>query len=101
MAAAGPRTLDPTIQLFNPRIDAAPEKQIIDLIAQGRRHDAELLRKMEEQPHAVWFTKGSPKEVQYKVGQTMQAARVKGQVPILVAYNIPGRDCGGLSPAVR
>jgi hypothetical protein len=81
LATGGPRPLDPTIQRFNPRIDAAPHKQINDLIGQGRRHDAELLRKMAEQPHAGWFTEGTPKEAQYKVGQTMQAARAKGQVP--------------------
>lgn len=96
-AAASPRTLDPATQFFNPLIDAAPQKQINDLIAQGRRHDAELLRKMEEQSHAVWFTKGTPKEVRYKVEQTLLQARRKSQVAVIVAYNIPGRDCAGLS----
>ena len=50
---------------------------------------------MEEQPHAVWLTKGTPKEVRYKVEQVVLKARAKSQVPILVAYNIPGRDCAG------
>jgi endoglucanase len=72
----------PVDQFFNPRIDAAPQKQINDLIAQGRRHDAELLRKMEEQVHAVWFTKGTPREVQYRVGPTMQQTRAKRQVAL-------------------
>jgi endoglucanase len=96
-AAAAPRTLDPNTQFFNPLIGDAAYKQINALIAAGRRHEAEVLRKMEEQPHAVWLTKGTPKEVRYKVEQVVLKARAKGQVPILVAYNIPGRDCAGLS----
>jgi endoglucanase len=96
-AAAATRTLDPNTQFFNPVIGDAPLKQINALIADGRRHEAEVLRKMEEQPHAVWLTKGTPKEVRFKVEQVVLKARAKGQVPILVAYNIPGRDCAGLS----
>jgi endoglucanase len=96
-AGAASRTLDPTTQFYNPLIPDAAYKQINELIAHGRRADAELIRKMEEQPRAVWFTKGTPKEVAYKVSQTVAAANKKNQMAVLVAYNIPGRDCANLS----
>src|SRR5438270_2420545 len=77
-AAAASRTLDPNTQFFNPLIPDAAYNQINELIAAGRRPEAELIRKMEEQPRAVWFTQGTPKQVAYKVSQTVGAANKKG-----------------------
>ncbi len=96
-AGTATRTLDPNTQFFNPLIPDVAYKQINSLIAQGRRADAELIRKMEEQPRAVWFTAGTPQKTTYNVSQTVAAANKKGQTAVLVAYNIPGRDCAGLS----
>src|SRR5437763_5564154 len=76
-AGAATRTLDPNTQFFNPLIPDLAYKQINDLIATGNRPQAELIRKMEEQPRAVWFTKGTPKEVAWKVSQTVGAANKK------------------------
>ena len=77
-----------TIAANDQLISGDAYKQINSLIAQGRRQDAELIRQMEEQSVAVWFTRGTPKEVAYKVSQTVGAANKKGQVAVLVAYNI-------------
>ena len=52
---------------------------------------------MIETPSAVWFTSGSPQRVQQDVKATVQRAAAKGQVPVLVAYNVPGRDCSQYS----
>ncbi len=56
------------------------------------RHPDPLLARIAEQPAAVWFDAGSNRQD--------IAAYVGGagaQLPVLVAYNIPGRDCGGYS----
>jgi endoglucanase len=44
-------------------------------------------------PHAVWFTGGSASEVKEQVRITMARAHSQHATPILVAYNVPFRDC--------
>ncbi|HEX6497984.1 MAG TPA: glycoside hydrolase family 6 protein [Micromonosporaceae bacterium] len=62
--------------------------------AHGDPTGAARMRALAAVPTAVWFTGGTPDEVRRQVGATMaEAARQRG-VPVLVAYNIPGRDCG-------
>ena len=48
-------------------------------------------------PQAVWFTGGTPAEVKRSVRKTMQQAKGERRVPVLVAYNVPFRDCGQYS----
>ena len=48
-------------------------------------------------PRAVWFTSGTPAQVTQQVRQTMAEAAVERAVPVLVAYDIPGRDCAQYS----
>ena len=48
-------------------------------------------------PQAFWFTGGTPKQVRRQVDRTVDAATQAQAVPVLVAYNVPGRDCGGYS----
>ncbi|MGE5464921.1 MAG: glycoside hydrolase family 6 protein, partial [Syntrophothermus sp.] len=43
------------------------------------------------------FTKGTPKTVMQDVRNTVSRAADKGTVPVLVAYNIPFRDCAQYS----
>jgi endoglucanase len=52
---------------------------------------------MEAIPRAVWFTSGTPAQVQRQVQLTMAEAAVERAVPVLVAYDIPGRDCAQYS----
>jgi endoglucanase len=52
---------------------------------------------MEATPRAVWFTSGTPAQVQQQVRTTMAQAAVERAVPSLVAYDIPGRDCAQFS----
>jgi endoglucanase len=47
-------------------------------------------------PTAYWLTGGNV-NVSTAVGNYVNAAAALNQVPILVAYNIPDRDCGGAS----
>ena len=64
-------------------------------IAMARRPTPNSIEALVETPQAVWFTKGTPAEVQRSVGATVR--RAKGTVPVLVAYNIPFRDCAQFS----
>jgi endoglucanase len=49
------------------------------------------------QPTAVWFTQFNPDQVQSQAGNYITAANNAGQVPQMVLYNIPRRDCGQYS----
>ncbi|WP_404434740.1 glycoside hydrolase family 6 protein [Microbacterium lacus] len=58
------------------------------------RDDAQLLGSI---PSADWFTKGTPAEVQAAVDEVVTAASAKGEMPVIVAYNLPFRDCAQYS----
>jgi endoglucanase len=58
------------------------------------RADALLLGSF---PSATWFTKGTPAEAQAAVKKLVDAAAAKNAVPVLVAYNLPHRDCSQYS----
>ena len=91
------RTLGPHTRFFSPGPSQGAIQQGLQLLRQGRIRDALLLGAMEVQPHAVWLTQGTPAEVQAQVRKTLFLADFQHAVPVLVAYNIPGRDCAGLS----
>ncbi|MER5948469.1 glycoside hydrolase family 6 protein [Streptomyces sp. NPDC001904] len=56
---------------------------------------AAIRTQIAEQPIAAWFTTGSTGS---QVASYVGKAASHGQLPVLVAYNIPGRDaCGGQS----
>jgi endoglucanase len=98
LAAANARAgLGPSIQFYVPKPNHGAIEQIADLTASGIKEEANLIRKMIETPQAVWFTGGTPKTVRQDVQNTVQRAADKGQVPVLVAYNIPFRDCAQFS----
>jgi endoglucanase len=71
--------------------------QIAKLTSSGHKADARLIREMIETPQAVWFTQGTPKRVQQAVKAEVKRAVAKKTVPVLVAYNIPFRDCAQFS----
>ncbi|MHC3000066.1 glycoside hydrolase family 6 protein [Microbacterium sp. HJ5] len=58
------------------------------------RADAQLLGSI---PSADWFTDGTPAEVQAAVDDVVSAADAEGRMPVLVAYNLPFRDCAQYS----
>jgi len=64
------------------------------LQAKGDSHDAELLQRVAYQPTATWFANSSP-QVQAGVSALVAAAAAAKQTPVLVAYDIPQRDCAG------
>jgi len=91
------RALSANTRFFVPRPNAGAEQQIRQLRRQHDGADAELLRDMVTTPQAVWFTKGTPEQVRDGVRDTMESARDQEAVPVLVAYDVPGRDCAQFS----
>ncbi len=61
----------------------------------GDADAARLIERLAEQPTASWVTDGSPQAVKAKVRAVVRAAA--GRTAVLVAYDLPGRDCGGYS----
>ena len=62
----------------------------------ARPYDASLMDLLAEQPIAYWFD-GTVESVFDSVQSVIRAAAKHNSVPVLVAYNIPQRDCGGYS----
>jgi endoglucanase len=93
-AVAGAKVKDDS-GLYVPKPNPDARAQITDLHRSGAKADAELIESLVESPQAVWFTKGTPDDVSRSVEATVR--RAKGTVPVLVAYNIPFRDCAQFS----
>ncbi|MGB8984031.1 MAG: glycoside hydrolase family 6 protein [Anaerolineales bacterium] len=91
------QSLDPDTQFYVPKPQHGARQQIGNLISTGNKDEAELIRTMIETPQAVWLTAGTPHQVQQEVRQTVQRAAAKDTVPVLVAYNLPFRDCAQYS----
>lgn len=96
-APASDRTLPPNTRFLVPRPNQGAVQQGIDLLRHGHLVDAARIAKMVATPQAVWVTKGTPKDARTAVEKTIALADAQRAVAVLVAYNIPGRDCGGLS----
>ncbi|HZR49896.1 MAG TPA: glycoside hydrolase family 6 protein [Streptosporangiaceae bacterium] len=91
------RTLAPGTRFFVPPPSQGAPQQIVNLAKSGDVKDAALITAMEAIPRAVWFTSGTPAQVRLQVSQTMFDASLQRAVPVLVAYDIPGRDCAQFS----
>jgi endoglucanase len=86
-AAAG------VIEFYTPPPNPGATQQINRLHAKGKHAAANRLAAMVDNPQAVWGTWGTPAEAREYVADTVAAAQADGSIPILVAYNVPGRDC--------
>ena len=102
--ATSSRTLPPGTRFYIPLPAAGSLQQITQLALHGDLKDARLLAMMEATPQAVWFNgttqsgaQQTPAQVQSQVAQAMFGAFLEHAVPVLVVYNIPGRDCSQYS----
>ncbi|MGW1469391.1 glycoside hydrolase family 6 protein [Streptomyces sp. NPDC002308] len=68
-------------------------RQAVDDLKGGKFEDALQMAELASYPQAAWFTGGTPAETRTDVTKLVRAAAVTHRVPVLVAYNIPGRDC--------
>jgi len=96
-SAKSQASLDADTQFYIPKVNHGAVEQIAELISSGDKADADLIREMINTPQAVWFEGGTPHMVQQDVKNTVQRAEGKKTVPVLVAYNIPFRDCAQFS----
>jgi endoglucanase len=70
-------------------------KQVEQWRQDGRTDDASQLEKIARQPVAHWI--GSEGDTTNEVRGIVSQAKTAGRTPVLVAYNIPNRDCGQYS----
>ena len=77
----------------DPNSDA---KRQADAWRASRPGDASALDKIAEAPSAWWFGNWNS-NLTGDVRSAMNAAAGQGAIPVMVAYNIPQRDCGGYS----
>lgn len=89
--------IDPDTEFAVAKPNHGAIRQIADLRSSGRHAEADLIKAMIETPHAEWYTQGTPKSVKQDVRNDVNRAADKGTVPVLVAYNIPFRDCAQFS----
>jgi endoglucanase len=95
--AGADRAPSAATRLFVPPPAQGSLTQILQLARSGDVEDAALLTRMEATPQALWFTGGTPAQVRAQVRQTMAEAALEHAEPVLVAYDIPGRDCAQYS----
>jgi endoglucanase len=87
----------PSARFYVPPPHQEAIRQGIELLRQHHVRDALRIAALEATPKAVWVTKGTPSDARAAVADTVRRAAFQHAVPVLVAYDIPGRDCGGLS----
>jgi endoglucanase len=100
MMTAGPgraSVLDDGVTLAVSKPNHAATEQVAALRAAGAHEDAELIRAMVSTPQADWIESGTPKRALQQVRNIVSRANDRGTVPVLVAYNIPFRDCAQFS----
>ncbi len=83
-------------QSFYHNPDTHAARQVQTWRAAGRSADADQIDKIARQPMATWLG-GDPARVEAQVRDLSSRAHVANQTPVLVAYNIPHRDCGSYS----
>ncbi|MFD3310974.1 glycoside hydrolase family 6 protein [Streptomyces sp. NPDC058656] len=76
----------------NPDGNAA--EQVASYVKDGKKDDAELIRKIAEQPTGEWLT---PENAEQEARGFTEAAAKADRDALLVVYNIPHRDCGQFS----
>lgn len=83
--------------LYTPRPNHDAIKQMVELVRHGEWRNAALIWKMATTPQAVWIESGTPSDAKKEVRKIVRKAAVRRTVPVLVAYNIPFRDCAQFS----
>lgn len=80
-------------------VDAASNaRRTADAWRASRPADATQLDKIASQPQVRWFGNWNT-DIAHDVDAAVTTMAGDGAIPVFVAYNIPNRDCGGLSGA--
>jgi endoglucanase len=91
------KLLVPENELYAPPPNDGSVELAHELRRDRQRQTAKLVRKMAGMPQAVWLENGSPDEVQMQARSVVRQAEEERAVPVLVAYNVPFRDCSQYS----
>jgi endoglucanase len=83
--------------LYVPKHQHGAVEQIADLVSSGDKQSAAKVKEMASTPQAFWVEVTDPAATMRQVRATVKHAAAKKQVPALVAYNIPFRDCAQFS----
>ncbi|MGF1430123.1 glycoside hydrolase family 6 protein [Kitasatospora sp. LaBMicrA B282] len=84
----------PTAEPFFVWDQSSAAQQLAQAQAQGRADELPALHRIADQPMGIWLTGPDPAAV---VRPVLARAAAAHQVPLLVAYDIPRRDCGRFS----
>ncbi|MBD0839933.1 glycoside hydrolase family 6 protein [Streptomyces sp. TRM68416] len=84
--------LTPATKFYVDPHSKAAKQAVVDF-KNGDFENAKNMARMASWPQAEWFTEGTPGQVRGKVSKLVHRARAVGRTPVLVAYNVPGRDC--------
>ena len=84
-------------RLFVPPPNPGAVDQIAALAKSNAAREAAAITTMEAVPQAIWFSKGTPEEVQSAVSNAMVRASQDGSLRVLATSNRPYRDCAGFS----
>lgn len=86
-AAIAPAAVKPPTLFVDSRSTTV---QAAERLKGSARDDALLLARI---PSATWLAYGTPEIVEAQARDVTERAEAAGQIPVLVAYNIPYRDC--------
>ncbi|WP_037671008.1 glycoside hydrolase family 6 protein [Streptomyces griseus] len=98
-AATGARPGTGTRSAASARLYRHPASQVLDWLGDhpdDPRQDV-IRSRIADRPAAVWFADFDPATITARVRAVTAAGSVRGRVPVVVAYAVPGRDCGGAS----
>ncbi|MFF7764428.1 glycoside hydrolase family 6 protein [Streptomyces griseorubiginosus] len=81
------------------RLYRHPSSQVLDWVQDNPRDwRADVIRsRIADRPAAVWFADYTPATITSRVRAVTARAAAQGRVPVVVAYAVPDRDCGGAS----
>ncbi|HET9653870.1 MAG TPA: glycoside hydrolase family 6 protein [Kineosporiaceae bacterium] len=85
------------VKYYTPPADPGAIAQIAALRRAHRNADAAAISAMVKTPQASWLTGGTPAQVRDQARKIVREAAEEHQVPVLVAYNLPFRDCSQYS----
>ncbi|MEV7420066.1 glycoside hydrolase family 6 protein [Streptomyces sp. NPDC089919] len=83
--------------LYTPAANPGAAAQARQLSAAGRSREAAAITAMAGTPHAVWLGDQTPARAESEARATTLDAFRRGALPVLVLYNVPGRDCSQYS----
>jgi endoglucanase len=74
----------------------SPAARQVEAWRSSRPQDASYLTRIADEANALWFGDWN-QDVMGAVRDVVRASAAAGAIPVLVAYNIPQRDCGSYS----